>query len=43
MNVVNVPHTLSLDGKGKSLWQHTSYTEGDEYELYEMIKEKSGK
>lgn len=42
MNVVNVPHTLLLDGKGNILWQHTSYTEGDEYELYEILKEKSG-
>ncbi len=43
MNVINVPHTLLLDGKGNILWQHTSYTEGDEYELYEVIKEKSSK
>jgi cytochrome c biogenesis protein CcmG, thiol:disulfide interchange protein DsbE len=43
MNVINIPHTLLLDGNGKILWQHTSYTEGDEYELYEMVKEKSSK
>jgi len=43
MNVLNVPHTILLDGKGKILWQHTSYTEGDEYELYDAIKEKSSK
>jgi cytochrome c biogenesis protein CcmG, thiol:disulfide interchange protein DsbE len=43
MNVINVPHTLLLDGNGKILWQHTSYTEGDEYELYEVIQEKSSK
>jgi peroxiredoxin len=43
MNVINVPHTLLLDGNGKILWQHTSYAEGDEYELYEAIKEKSTK
>jgi len=43
MNVINVPHTLLLDGNGKILWQHTSYTEGDEYELYEAIKEKGAK
>lgn len=43
MNVINVPHTLLLDGNGKILWQHTSYTEGDEYELYEVIQEKSAK
>ncbi|MBI9054583.1 MAG: redoxin domain-containing protein [Bacteroidales bacterium] len=43
MNVINVPHTLLLDGNGKILWQHTSYAEGDEYELYEAIKEQSAK
>ena len=43
MNVINVPHTLLLDGNGKILWQHTSYAEGDEYELYDAIKEKSAK
>jgi len=43
MNVINVPHTLLLDGKGNILWQHTSYTEGDEYELYDVIKENKGK
>ena len=43
MNIVNVPHTLLLDGQGNILWQHTSYSEGDEYELYDVIKEKSSK
>jgi peroxiredoxin len=41
MNIVNVPHTILLDGDGNILWQHTSYSEGDEYELYDVIKEKS--
>ncbi len=39
MNVVNVPHTFLIDEKGKIVWQHTSYAEGDEIELYEKIKE----
>ena len=43
MNVINVPHTLLLDGNGKILWQHTAYADGDEYELYDVIKEKSSK
>ncbi|MFC2104184.1 peroxiredoxin family protein [Bacteroidota bacterium] len=43
MNVVMEPHTFLLDGNGNILWQHTSYTEGDEYELYEVLIEKSGK
>ncbi len=38
MNVVNVPHTFLIDGKGKVVWQHTSYAEGDEEELYELVK-----
>lgn len=43
MNVINVPHTLLLDGNGNILWQHTSYSDGDEDELYDVILEKSGK
>ncbi len=38
MNVVNVPHTFVLDGNGKIVWQHTSYADGDEEELYEVLK-----
>ncbi len=38
MNVPNVPHTFLIDGNGKVVWQHTSYTDGDEEELYELIK-----
>lgn len=37
MNVPNVPHTFLIDGNGKIIWQHTSYAEGDEDELYEKI------
>lgn len=38
MNVVNVPHTFLIDGKGNIVWQHTTYADGDEEELYELIK-----
>jgi peroxiredoxin len=38
MNVGNVPHTFLLDGKGKIVWQHTSYLEGDETKTFEMVK-----
>ncbi len=38
MNVPNVPHTFLIDGNGKVVFQHTSYTDGDEEELYELIK-----
>jgi thiol-disulfide isomerase/thioredoxin len=38
MNVNNVPHTFLIDGNGKIVWSHNSYTEGDEEKLYENIK-----
>ncbi len=37
MNVINVPHSFLFDGEGKLVWQHTSYAEGDEDELYELL------
>ncbi|MEZ4685708.1 MAG: TlpA disulfide reductase family protein [Bacteroidia bacterium] len=39
MNVVNVPHTFLLDGNLNIVYQHTSYTAGDEDELYEKVLE----
>lgn len=38
MNVNNVPHTFIVDGAGKIVWSHNSYTEGDEDTLYENVK-----
>ena len=38
MNVVNVPHTFLIDGNGKVVYQHTSYADGDEEELFELVK-----
>ena len=38
LGVNNVPHTFLVDGKGQVVWQHNSYTEGDEYELFELVK-----
>jgi peroxiredoxin len=38
MNVVNVPHSFILDKTGKVVWQHTSYSPGDEDEIYKIIK-----
>jgi thiol-disulfide isomerase/thioredoxin len=38
LNVNNVPHTFLLNGKGEIVWQHNSYSEGDEYTLYEAVK-----
>lgn len=39
MNVVNVPHTFIIDGKGQIVWQHTSFVEGSEDELINKVKE----
>jgi len=38
MNVNMIPHTFLLDGTGKVVYQHTSYYEGLEDELFELIK-----
>ncbi|MBI5218709.1 MAG: TlpA family protein disulfide reductase [Bacteroidia bacterium] len=39
MNVVNVPHMFLVDGKGKIVYQHTTYNDGDENKVYEMLKD----
>lgn len=41
MGVNNVPHTFLVDGKGQIVWQHNSYSEGDEYELFDLVKKLS--
>ena len=38
MGVANVPHTFLLNGKGEIVWQHTSFTEGAELELIELVR-----
>ena len=38
LNVNLVPHTFLLDGKKQIVWQHNSYTEGDELKLFELIQ-----
>ena len=38
MNVNNVPFTFLIDGEGRIVWSHNSYTEGDEIKLYENVK-----
>ncbi len=37
MNVNTIPHTFIINGNNEIVWQHNSYTEGDEYELYETL------
>ena len=38
MNVNMPPHTFVIDGKGNIVWQHVGFAEGNEDELYEIIK-----
>ncbi len=43
MNVINVPHSFILDKNGKIIWQHNSYSPGDEDEIYKVIKKAAAK
>lgn len=38
MGVTDIPHLFILDGTGKIVYQHTSYSEGSEYEVIEKIR-----
>ncbi len=38
MNVGPIPHTFLLNGQGKVVFQHTSFAEGDELDLIEMVR-----
>ena len=38
MNVNMIPHTFLLDGNGRVVYQHTSYYEGLEDEIYELVQ-----
>lgn len=38
MNVNLIPHTFLLDGQGNIVYQHTSYYEGLEDEIFELVK-----
>ena len=38
MGVNIVPHTFLINGKGEIVWQHTSFTEGSELELIELVR-----
>lgn len=41
MNVINVPHSFILNKKGEIIWQHTSFSPGDEDEIFEILKKAS--
>ncbi|MEI6766759.1 MAG: TlpA disulfide reductase family protein [Bacteroidota bacterium] len=38
MNVNLVPHTFILNGKGEIVWQHTSFAQGAELNLIDIVK-----
>jgi peroxiredoxin len=38
MNVVTVPQTFLLNGNGEVVWQHTSFAEGDELNLIDLVR-----
>ena len=38
MNVNMIPHTFVLDGEGRVVWQHTSFSEGAELQLIETVR-----
>lgn len=38
MNVGPIPHTFLLNGNGQVVFQHTSFAEGDELNLIEMVR-----
>ncbi len=38
MGVNVVPHTFLIDGNGNVVWQHTSFTEGSELELIDLVR-----
>lgn len=38
MNVNLVPHTFVINGKGEIVWQHTSFAQGAELNLIDIVK-----
>jgi cytochrome c biogenesis protein CcmG, thiol:disulfide interchange protein DsbE len=38
MNVNAIPHTFIVNGKGEVVWQHTSFSEGSELELINLVR-----
>ena len=38
MNVGPIPHTFLINGKGEIVWQHTSFAEGAELDLINLVK-----
>jgi len=38
LNVNAVPHTFLINGNGEIVWQHTSFIEGNELELIDLVR-----
>ena len=38
MNVNMIPHTFLINGDGEIVWQHTSFSEGSELQLIDMVR-----
>jgi len=38
MNVGPIPHTFLINGKGEIVWQHTSFAEGAELDLIQLVR-----
>jgi thiol-disulfide isomerase/thioredoxin len=38
MNVNMPPHTFVVNGKGEIVWQHVGFAEGNELELFDVVK-----
>lgn len=38
LNVNTVPYTFLINGNGEIVWQHTSFIEGNELELIELVR-----
>lgn len=38
MNVNMIPHTFLVNGNGEVVWQHTSFSEGSELQLIDMVR-----
>lgn len=38
MNVNLIPHNFILDGEGRIVWQHTSFVEGTQHQLINIVR-----
>lgn len=38
LNINQIPHTFVINGNGEVVWQHVTYTEGSEIDLYNIVK-----